>query len=199
MFETAIGISEQEPHFMHCGHWNLRAGVAFHALWALESQSRSRISCIVGTGISEQEPHFMHCGHWNLQEPHFMHSGHWNLNEAAVRKRNVTKVILTSVRTLLIWFLWFNLKSNIVFTLYFLYHAGRDLYYKAKEGSRLVLRNRREIECALKECHDAPGSGGHKGVNITLRKVEETYHWKALTVDVRNWVTDSAERIVRPQ
>ncbi len=75
----------------------------------------------------------------------------------------------------------------------FLYHAGRDLYYKGKEGSgpRLVLRNRTEIECALKECHDAPGSGGHKGVNITLRKVEETYHWKALTLDVRDWVTDT--------
>ena len=41
-----------------------------------------------------------------------------------------------------------------------LYAVGDDLYYKGRRGLRLVLRTRREIEQALEECHDDPGSGG---------------------------------------
>ena len=70
-----------------------------------------------------------------------------------------------------------------------LYAVGDDLYYKGRGGLRLVLKTRHEIEQALKECHDDPGSGGHRGMTITRLKVEETYYWKSMTVDVRDWVS----------
>ena len=70
-----------------------------------------------------------------------------------------------------------------------LYAVGDDLYYKGRRGLRLVLKTRRDIEQALKECHDDPGSGGHRGMTITRLKVEDTYYWKSMTVDMRDWVS----------
>ena len=45
------------------------------------------------------------------------------------------------------------------------------LCFVAKGGLRLVLRSRTEIEAALRECHDDPGTGGHRGVAVTLKKL----------------------------
>ena len=52
-----------------------------------------------------------------------------------------------------------------------------------------MLKSRAEVEAALTECHTAPGSGGHRGVNITLRKVAKAYYWKTITADVKRWVS----------
>ena len=64
-----------------------------------------------------------------------------------------------------------------------LYAVCDDLYYKGRRGLRLVLKTRREIEQALKECHDDPGRGGHRGMTITRLKVEVSYYWKSMRVD----------------
>ena len=57
-----------------------------------------------------------------------------------------------------------------------------------KASPRVALETRSEVEAALKECHDDAGSGGHRGVTITLRKLQMSYYWKTMTADVRNWV-----------
>ena len=67
--------------------------------------------------------------------------------------------------------------------------AGGKLYFTAKGGLRLVLRSRSEIEAVLRECHDDPGNGGHKGVTVTLKKIEMTYYWATMTKDVKDWVS----------
>ena len=48
--------------------------------------------------------------------------------------------------------------------------AGGKLCFVAKGGLRLVLRSHADIEAALRECHDDPGNGGHRGVTVTLKK-----------------------------
>jgi len=67
--------------------------------------------------------------------------------------------------------------------------VGGKLYYAAKGDLRLVLRSRSAIERALRECHDDPGNGGHKGVTVTLKKIEITYYWATMTKDVKHWVS----------
>ena len=51
-----------------------------------------------------------------------------------------------------------------------------------------MLRSRAEIEAALRECHDDPGNGGHRGVTVTLKKLEVTYYWTTMAKDVICWV-----------
>ena len=55
--------------------------------------------------------------------------------------------------------------------------AGGKLCFVAKGGLRLVLRSRTEIEAALRECHDDPGTGGHRGVTVT--------NWRSRTTGLR--------------
>lgn len=52
-----------------------------------------------------------------------------------------------------------------------------------------MLRSRTEIEAALRECHDDPGNGGHRGVTVTLKKLEVTYYWTTMAKDVIYWVS----------
>ena len=58
--------------------------------------------------------------------------------------------------------------------------AGGKLCFVAKGRLRLVLRSRTEIEAALRECHDDPGNGGHRGVTVTLQK-----NWRSSTTGLR--------------
>ena len=51
-----------------------------------------------------------------------------------------------------------------------------------------MLRSRAEIEAALRECHD-PGNGGHRGVAVTLKKLDVTYYWTTMAKDVICWVS----------
>ena len=67
--------------------------------------------------------------------------------------------------------------------------AGGKLCFVAKGGLRLVLRSRTEIEAALRDCHDDPGNGGHRGVTVTLKKLEVTYYWTTMAKDVIYWVS----------
>ena len=67
--------------------------------------------------------------------------------------------------------------------------AGGKLYFATKGSLRLVLRSRSEIEAALRECHDDPGMGGHKGVTVTLKKIDMSYYWATMTKDVKDWVS----------
>ena len=52
-----------------------------------------------------------------------------------------------------------------------------------------MLHSRAEIEAALRECHDDPGNGGHRGVMVTLKKLDVTYYWTTMAKDVICWVS----------
>ena len=67
--------------------------------------------------------------------------------------------------------------------------CGGKLCFVANGGLRLVLRSRAEIEAALRECHDDPGNGGHRGVTVTLKKLEVTNYWTTMAKDVIYWVS----------
>ena len=67
--------------------------------------------------------------------------------------------------------------------------AGGKLCFVAKGGLRLVLCSCAEIKAALRERHDDPGNGGHRGVTVTLKKLEVTYYWTTMAKDVIYWVS----------
>ena len=71
--------------------------------------------------------------------------------------------------------------------------VGDKLCYEVKGMLRLVLRNRSDIEAALTECHDSEGNGGHRGVTVTLKKLDVTYYWGTMAADVREWVCEAIE------
>ena len=66
--------------------------------------------------------------------------------------------------------------------------VGDKLCHRVKGELRLVLRNRSDIDAALTECHDNRGSGGHRGVTVTLKKLAVTYYWGTMVADVKEWV-----------
>lgn len=62
------------------------------------------------------------------------------------------------------------------------------MFYMAKGKRQLVCMSHREKEDALHHCHDHPGTGGHRGINGTLHKLQEDYYWLGLEKGVARWV-----------
>ena len=83
-------------------------------------------------------------------------------------------------------------RANVVRAAKRFFLKGETMFYRFDDQAspRVALETRSEVEAALKECHDDAGSGGHRGVTITLRKLEMSYYWKTMTADVRNWVKE---------
>ena len=83
-------------------------------------------------------------------------------------------------------------RANVVRDAKRFFLKGETMFYRFDDQASpwVALETRSEVEAALRECHDDSGSGGHRGVTITLRKLEMSYYWKTTTADVRNWVKE---------
>ena len=77
---------------------------------------------------------------------------------------------------------------NIKLTEFF---SGKDMYFIGKDRSKrlLVLMNDEDREHAMKECHDNPDTGGHRGVTITQKKLVASYYWSNMTAWTKRWVS----------
>lgn len=77
------------------------------------------------------------------------------------------------------------LETNVIL----LSFAGNTLYYIAKGRKQLVCRSQEKKMSALQECHFNPQTGRHRGRNITLKNLEESYYWSTMTKDVEKYVS----------
>ena len=68
--------------------------------------------------------------------------------------------------------------------------SGQDIYYvcPSKAKRLLVLMTDGDREQALKECHDDPATGGHRGMTTTQRKLLASYYWSNVTDYIQTWV-----------